>query len=242
MVSQVSREIWESREIGVNLACTGPEERMGLRVQKAEPVLMESLVPSDLQEKRVNWEFQDYQVILEDKDPRAQVVSKGSLEPMERKEPGASQENLDPEDREDPRVLVELEVPGVQQENQVQREHQETTDLQARPEREGLKDLRDQWASQDQKAHLDLLEKMDCLDTLVSVERRVSKERLAPQVQEVWSGPRDRLERLVLLVREATPDPLVHPESRVFQEEPAKRELRETPDHKGPQVKTVPPA
>jgi len=43
-------------------------------------------------------------------------------------------------------------------------------------------------------------------------------------------------------VREATQDPLDHPESRVFQAELAKRVQREIPDHKDPLVKTVLPA
>lgn len=53
-------------------------------------------------------------------------------------------------------------------------------------------------------------------------------------------GPRDQLERLDLWERGDIPDLLVHPESRVFLEEPAKKEQRETPAHKDPPVKTAP--
>ncbi|KAA8580958.1 hypothetical protein FQN60_013916 [Etheostoma spectabile] len=155
---------------------------------------------------------------------RARVVSLGSLEPTARKELGASQANLGPEGKEVQRVLVGVEEPEVQQENLVLRAQQATTALQVGLVREGLKDLRDQWASLDQRAPL------------------VSKEKLAHQAQEVLLVPRDQLERLALLVREATLGPLAHRESRVFQVLLARRELRETPDLRGPLVKMVPPA
>lgn len=185
MVSQVLKETWELKETGVRSACSGPVERTALRVPKAELAPLESLVHLALLEKRVNWAFQDFQVIQEDKDLRAQVVSPASLEPTERKEPGASQENQVPEGREDQLVLVEPEEPEVRQENQVQREHQGMTVLQVHPGREGLKDLRGPWASPDRRALLVLQGRMDCPGTLVSVERRVSKEKLVHQVQEV---------------------------------------------------------
>lgn len=50
-------------------------------------------------------------------------------------------------------------------------------------------------------------------------------------------GPRDQLERQDLLVKEDTLGPLVHLESRVFLAQLAKREQRETPDHKEPLVR-----
>lgn len=242
MVSQVSRETWESKETGVSLVCLGPVERMVLRVPKVELAPPESPVRLVLLERRVNWAFQDCQVIQEDKDLRARAVSQGSLEPTARKEPGALQANLVQEDKEVQQVLVGHEEPEVQQESLVPRAQQETMGLQAGLVREGLKDLRDQWASLDQRAPLDHLERTGCPDTLVSVERRVSKEKLVHLVQEVLSGPRDQLERLGPLVREDTLDPQAHPESRVFQVLLAKRELRETLDRKDPPVKTVPPA
>lgn len=240
MVSQVSRETWESKETGVSLACLVPVERMVLRVLRADLAPMESQVPLVPLGRRVNWASQDCQAIQEDKDLRARAVSLDSLEPTARKEPGALQANLVQGGKEVRRVLVEVEEPEVQQENQVPRAQQATMVLQARLVREDLKDLRDQWASLDQRAHLDHLERMGCLDTLASVERQVSKEKLVHQAQEVLLGPRDPLERLVPLVREVTLDPLVHPESRVFQVLLARREQRETLDHRGPPVKTVP--
>lgn len=220
----------------------GPVERMVLRVPKADLAPTETQVPLVLLEKRVNWVFQDCQVIQEDKDRRARVVSLGSLEPTARKEPGALQANLVQEGKEVRRVPVGAEEPEVQQENLVPRAQQATMALQAGLVREGLKDLRDQWASLDQKAPLDHLERTGCPGTLVSVVRRVSKEKLVHQAQEVLSGPRDLLERLVLLVREATLDPLAHLVSRVFQGLLARRERRETLDHRDPPVKTVLPA
>lgn len=144
MVSQVSREIWESKETGVSLACLGPVERMVLRVLKADLAPTESQVPSVLLEKRVNWVFQDCQVIPEDKDLRAQAVSLGSLEPMARKEQGALQAKLVQEAKEGQRVLVGVEEPEVQQGNLAPRVHQAMTALRVDLEREGLKDLRDQ--------------------------------------------------------------------------------------------------
>lgn len=220
----------------------GPVEKTVLRVQKAELVPTESQVLLVLLEKRVNWAFQDCQVIQEDKDLRARVVSLGSLEPTARKEPGALQANLVQEGREVQRVLVGLEEPEVQQENPVPRAQQDMTAPQVVLVREGLKDLRDPWASLDRRAPLDRLERTGCPDTLVSVERRVSKEKLVHQAQEVLLGPRDQLERLVPWVREATLDLPVHPESRVFQVPLAKRERRETLDLRDPPVKMVPPA
>lgn len=239
MVSQVSRETWESKETGVRLACLGLVERMVLRVLKAEQVPMENQVLLVLLEKRVNLAFQDCQVIQEDKDLRARVVSPGSLEPTARKEPGVLQENPAQEGKEVQRVLVGLVELEVQQENQVLRAQQATMVLQVRLVREALKDLRDQWVSLDQRAPLDHLERMGCPDTLVSVERPVSKEKLVHQAQEVLSGPRDQLGRLVPLVREATLDPLVHPESRVFQVLLARKEQREILDHRDLLAKMV---
>lgn len=223
------------------MACLDPVERMVLRVLKAELAPMESQVPLAQLEKRVNWGSLDCQVIQEDKDLRAQAVSLGSLVPMVKKEPGALLENLVQEGREVQRVLVVLEEPEVQQENLVPRAQQAMTVLQARLVREDLKGLRDQWASLDQRAPLDHLERMGCLDTLASVERRVSKEKLVHQAREVLLGLRDPLEKLVLLVREATLDLLVPPESRVFQVLLARREQREILDPRDPLVKTVPP-
>lgn len=184
--------------------------------------------------------YQDCQVIPEDKDLRAQAVSLGSLEPMVRKEPGASLANPVQEAKEVQRVLVGLVEPEVQQENLVPRAHQETTVLQAHLVREDLKDHRGQWASLDQRALLDHPERTDCPDILASVERRVSKEKLVHQAREVLSGPRDQLERLGPLVREATLDLQAHLESRVFQVLVARREPREILDHKDPLVKTAP--
>ncbi|XP_068435728.1 uncharacterized protein [Clinocottus analis] len=215
---------------------------MVLRVPKVDLAPTETQVPLVLLEKRVNWVFQDCQVIQEDKDRRARAVSLGSPEPTARKEPEALQAKLVQEVKEVQRGLVGVEEPEVQQESPVPRAHQATTVLQAVLVREGLKDLRDPWASLDQKAPLAHLERTGCPDTLVSAVRRVSKEKLVHQAQEVLLAPRDQLERLVLLVREATLDPLVHPVSRVFQVLLARRERRETLDHKDPPVKTVHPA
>ncbi|GLD55053.1 collagen alpha-1(XI) chain, partial [Lates japonicus] len=239
-VSQVSRETWESKETGVKLACLDPVERMVLRVLKAELDPTENQVPLGLLEKRVNSVSQDCQVIQEDKDQRARAVSLGSLEPTARKELGVLQVNLVQEVKEVQRVLVVLEEPEVQQENQVPRAQQATTAPQAHLVREDLKDPRDLWASLDQRAPLDHLERMGCPDTLASVEKRVSKVKLVHQAQEVLSGPRDPLERLVPLVREVTLAPPVLQENRVFQVLLERREQRETLDHKDPPVKTVP--
>lgn len=167
------------------MVCSGPVERMALRVLKADRVPMENLAPLVLPERRVNWVSLDCLVILEDKDPRAQAVSPGSLEPMARKEPGVSLANLAPGGKEVPQVLVVVEEPEVRQENPVLRAHQAMTALQDRPVREGLKDHRDQLVSLDQRAPMDHLERMGCPDILVSVERRVSKEKLAHQALEV---------------------------------------------------------
>lgn len=210
------------------------------RVLKAELAPTESQVPLVQLEKRVNWVSPDYQVIQEDKDLRAQVVSLGSLVLMVKKEPGALLVNLVQEGREVQRVPAALEEPEVRQENLVPRAQQAMTVLQARLVREDLKDLRDQWASLDQRAPLDHLERMGCLDTLASVERRVSKEKLVHQAREVLLGLRDLLEKLVPSVREATLDLLAHPESRVFQELLARREPREILDPRDPLVKTAP--
>lgn len=222
------------------MACLGPVERMVPRVLKAELAPTESQVPLVQLEKRVNWVSPDCQVIQEDKDLRAQVVSLGSLVLTVKKEPGALLANLVQEGREVQRVPVALEEPEVQQENLVRRAQQAMTVLQARLVREGLKDLRDQWASLDQRAPLGHLERMGCLDTQGSVERRVSKEKPVHQAREVLLGLRDLLEKLDPLVREATLDLLAHPESRVFQVLLARREPREILDPRDPLVKMVP--
>lgn len=210
------------------------------RVLKAELDLLENLAPSVPLEKRVNWESQDYRVIQDDKDLRVRAVSPASLEPTARKEPGALQGNLVREVKEVQRVLVEPEEPEVRRENQVLRAQQGTTAPQVHPVREDLKDLRDPWVSPDQRAPLDHLERTDCPDILASVEKRVSKEKLVHLAQEVLSGLRDPLERPVQSVSEVIPDPLDHQESRVFQEQVAKKEQRETLDLLEPPVKTAP--
>jgi len=222
------------------LACLGLVERMVLRVQRVVLAPTESQVPLVLLEKRVNWASQDCRATQEDRDLRAQAVSLASLEPMERKEPGVLQANLVQGVKEVQRGLVGLAELEVQQENQVPRAHQAMTALQVHLAREDLKDPRDQWASPDQRAHLDHLERTGCLDTLASVERQDSKVKLVHQAREVLLGPRDPLEKLAPLVREATPDLLAHLESRVFQGLLAKRERRETLDHRGRPVKTAP--
>lgn len=223
------------------MACLDHVERMVLRVLKAEPAPMENQVQLVQLEKRVNWASRDCQVTLEDKDLKAQAVSQGSPEPTARREPGALLANPVREGKEVQQVLAELVEPEVQQENLVPRAQQATMVLQAHLVREDLKDHRDQLVSLDQRAPLDHLERMGCLDTLASAERRVSKEKLVHQAQEVLSGPRDLLERLVQLVREATLDPPAHPESKVFQVLVARREPREILDLRDPPVKTVPP-
>lgn len=150
------------------------------------------------------------------------------------------QGNLVHEVKEVRRVLVEHGEPGVRRENQGPRAQQGTTAPQVHPVRGDLKDLRDPWVSPDRRAPLDRPERTDCLDIPASVERRVSKGKPAPLVQEVLSDLRDPLERPVQSVSEAIPDPLDHQESRVFQAPVAKREQRETLDLLGPPVKTVP--
>lgn len=122
----------------------GPVERMVLRVLKAELGPLVNLVLLVLLEKRVNWVSQDCQVILEDKDLRAQAVSLDSREPMARKEAGALLANLVREDKEVRRVPGALEEPEVPQENLDPRAQQATTVLLAHLVREDLKDHRDQ--------------------------------------------------------------------------------------------------
>lgn len=217
-----------------------PAEKTVLRGPKEERAPTESLDPLVLLERRGNWVSQDYQVIPDDKDLRVQVDSRDSQEPTERKVQGVSLENLVQEGKEVRRVPVVLEEPEVQRENLVQRAQQAMMVLQVHLVREDLKDHRDQWASLDPKAPLDHLERTGCLDILASEERRVSKGKLVHLVQEVSLGPRDLLERLVLLVREDTLDLLAHPVSRVFQVLLARRELRGTLDHKDPLVKMGP--
>lgn len=210
------------------MACLGLVERTVLRVLKAGQVPTESPVPSVLLEKKGNWVFQDYQVIQEDKDQRDRVVSPDSREPMERKAAGAPPVNPVREGSEGQRVLVEDVEPEVRRANRALRARQATTDPRAHLEREGLKDLRDQWASPDQRVLQGLPERTDCPDTQDSVEKRVSKEKRVPQAQEVSLVPRAQLERRVPSEREATLDPRAHPVSRVYQVQLARRGQRET--------------
>lgn len=224
------------------MVCLDPVERTVQRDLKAEQAPTESQDPLVQQERKVNLASQDCQVIPDDKDPRARVDFLDSLEQTARKEQGALLVNLVLEDKEAQRVLEALEEPEVQQANLVQREQQAMTAPLAHLVREDLKDLRDQWASQDQRVLLDHLERTGFPDTLDNVERRVSKEKLAPQDQEVLLDLRDPLGRLVLLVREDILDPRAHLESRVFQALLARREQRVILDPKAPPVRTVPQA
>ncbi|KAG7269679.1 hypothetical protein CRUP_029797 [Coryphaenoides rupestris] len=161
---------------------------------------------------RVNWESPDCQAIQDD---RGQRVSQGPA--------------------------WWNEGPEVPQASRAPRAQQATTDPQDLPARGGHKDPRDPSASPDPRAHPDLQEKTDCLDTLASVERQGSKARPAPPDLEGLLAPRDPPERQAPWVREVTPDPQAHPESRVYPVVLARRELRETPAPRGPLARTAHP-
>lgn len=128
--------------------------------------------------------FQDYQATQDDKGRRAHLASQDSQEPTERKEPGVLRANPVQGGKEVQRVHVALAGQEVRQANQALRAQRAMTVLLARLAREDLKDPRALWASQDQRAPLDHLERTGCPDILASAERRDSKERLAPRVQE----------------------------------------------------------
>ncbi|KAG9343616.1 hypothetical protein JZ751_013786 [Albula glossodonta] len=186
--------------------CWDREERTGLRDRRADRAPTERPDPWVWLERRVNSEFQDCLATQEDKDQRVQLASPDFQELTERKEGGVWQANPVHGGREVQRVHVVEEAREVPLENPAPRAPLVMMDLQAGQEREGLKDHRAQWGSQDQRDHLDLLERMDCPVTQDSEERPVQPER---QVQSV---------------REVTLAPLVHPESKVYLELLGKKE------------------
>lgn len=220
--------------------CLGPAGRTDLRAPRAEQGPTESLAPWVLLERRENWVFQDYPATQEDKVQRVPAASRASQGPTERKEPGAWRANPVQGGKEVQRVHEGVGVLEVLQASQALRARRAMMVHLARLAKEDLKDPRAPSGSQDQRAPLDHLERMGCPATLVSEERRDSKERQVHPAQGVSLVLRVPQERPVPSVREATLDPQVHPESRVFPALLAKREPRETPVPKEPQVKTVP--
>lgn len=178
--------------------------------------------------KRVNWEFLDCRVTQEDKDQRVLRVSKVSLEPTGKKEPGERQEKRDPEDSEDRPDHAARGDPEDPPAKQDQRVTQEVTVLQGHLVRGACQALKDQLDSQDQKARLDLLGKTDCPDTLDREERLVSKARRALPAPRAWSDLRDRPVRPDRWEIEATQDPQARLESRVFPEPREKKGPRAT--------------
>lgn len=237
-----SRETWVSRETGESLVFWGPVVRMVLRAPRAGRAPTESQAPWVTLVKRVSWGSPDCQAIQDDRGPRAQVASLGSLEPMEKKEAGAWQVNRGRGDREVRRVRVVDEEPEVPQASRAPRAQQATTDPQARPARGGLKDPRGRSASPDPRAHPDLQGRTVCPDTLASVERQDSKGRQAHLAPEELLAPRDPPERQAPWAREDTPDPRAPPENRVYLVLLARREQRETPALRGLPGKTDLPA
>lgn len=226
--SLASREIWVSRVTGESLDQQDPEEKMVLRDQRAAQVSQEMLVLLAQLVRRVNLEFPDCQDTQEDKDQRDLRVSKVSLAPMERKELGEQQESLAHADREDQRGLEERGDQEDQQEKLDQRVTQEMTAHQDLPVRGVCQGLRDQQASQAERAPLDLQGKTDCLDILDREERLDSKGRPALLVLQAWLDLRDQQVRLDQWEIGATLDPQAHLVSRVYPELQGKKEPRVT--------------
>lgn len=189
--------------------------------------------------KRVNSEYLVFQVIQADKDQRGLRDSKGSPEPMERREPGEPLGNLAQEDREARPDRVESEGPGDPLERLDPRETLEVMDLQDLWERGVSLDLKDQLDSQDQRAPLAQLERTAFPVTLGREERLVSKARPAPQAPPAWLAPRARQVRPDQWEIVAIPDPQAHLVSRVCPDQLAKKEQRGIQVPPAPLVKTV---
>lgn len=134
---------------GVRLDFTDTGERTGPRGQRAGQDPQETPVPVDLLERRESWEFPDCRDIRADRGQRDQPDSSDSPAPTARKEQGAPTGRQDPEVSADQRGHVEVGDRGVPRENQEQREHQATTDLQGPRGRGDRKAPRARWDSPD---------------------------------------------------------------------------------------------
>lgn len=168
--------------------------------------------------------------ILEDLDQRDLLDSQDSLDQTAKKEQGVLAAKLDPGDKEDQRAPEGSEGRGAPQENQEQRGLQEVTVLLVLLERGDCPGPREPMVSPDQKDPLAPQERTDCLDTLDREEKLVSKVKWVHLDHlESWDL-RVHLERPAPWVSVATPDPLVHLESRDYLVPQGKKVLKETLD------------
>ncbi|CAG5896467.1 unnamed protein product [Menidia menidia] len=189
-----------------------------------------------------NLESLDCRGTLGDKAPRAPMVSLDFLDPMAKKEPGELLANQAQGGNVAQRVHEEDEAREDQQGSQVQRAPQAMMDLLAHQESGDLKDHRDLLVSLDPKDLMAHLGKTDCPVILDNGERRGSKEKLDLQDLEGWLGLRDQLERQDQVENGDTQDPLVHLESKVYQELLEKRveRMEGDPGLHGPSGKVGP--
>lgn len=174
--------------------------------------------------------YQDFLDILEDKDSRDLLDSQDSLAQTARREQGVLVAKQDQEDKEDQRAHEDREVLEGQLENQAQREHQEVMALLVLLERGDCQGLREPTVSQDPRDLLDHQERTGCLDTLARGEKLDSKVKWDHLGLLELLDLRVHQERPAPWANVATPDPLVHLESRDFLVPQGRRAPKETPD------------
>lgn len=191
-----------------------PGERMVLRGQRDALDPPETLGPPGSWARRASWVFPVCLATPDARVPRGPWDFLVSLEPVVRREPGASRGNPGLGENVAPRVHGVSGDPEAPLGSLEPREHLVVMVPTGPPERGVSLDLRaptDFLAPKDLRAPLG---RTGCRDTRAREEKWVSKERLAPRAPREWWDPRELQEKLGPWASEVTQAPRALLESK----------------------------